>query len=127
MPFSRRTFIKGLVATSGLGAIAGRVSGQQAAGRVVIVGAGYAETIVAKTIRLAAPQIEVTLVERNGEFVSCPLSNLVLGGSKSLRDLTVGYDGLRKYGVKLVRDEAVAGDPTRRAVQLASGSTLAYD
>lgn len=127
MALSRRTFIKGLVAASGAGAIARRVSGQQAAGRVVVVGAGYAGATAAKYIRLLAPEIEVTLVERNSDFVSCPLSNLVLGGSKTLRDITVSYDGLQKYGVKVVRDEAVAGDPTRHAVHLASGSTLAYD
>src|SRR5271168_1354135 len=120
MAFSRRTFIKGVAATSGVAAIAGRVSGQQAAGRVVVVGAGYAGATAAKHIRLLAPEIEVTLVERNSDFVSCPLSNLVLGGSKTLRDLTVSYDGLRKYGVKVVRDEAVAGDPTRHAIHLAS-------
>src|SRR5271165_1347714 len=127
MPFSRRTFIKGLAATSGVGAIVGRVSGQQAAGRVVIVGAGYAGSIAAKYIRLSAPQIDLTLVERNSDFVSCPLSNLVLGGSKTLRDISGSYDGLRKYGVKLLRDEAVAADSTRRTVQLASGAALAYD
>jgi sulfide dehydrogenase [flavocytochrome c] flavoprotein subunit len=125
--FSRRTFIKGLAATSGVGAIAGRVSGGQPASRVVVVGAGYAGATAAKYIRLWAPEIDVTLVERNGDFVSCPLSNLVLGGSKTLRDITVSYDGLRKYGVKLVRDEIVAGDPTNRSVRLASGTTLPYD
>ena len=127
MAISRRTFIKGVAATSGVAAIAGRVSGQQPAGRVVVVGAGYAGATAAKYIRRSAPEIEVTLVERNSDFVSCPLSNLVLGGSKTLHDITVSYDGLRKYGVKLVRDEAVAGDPTGRAVHLASGSTLSYD
>jgi sulfite dehydrogenase len=125
--FSRRTFIKGLAATSGVGAIAGRVSAGQVAGRVVVVGAGYAGATAAKYIRLWAPEIEVILVERNDDFVSCPLSNLVLGGSKTLRDITVGYDGLRKYGLKLVRDEIVAGDPTNRSVRLASGTTLRYD
>ena len=127
MALSRRTFITGLAAASGAGAIARRVSGQQAAGRVVVVGAGYAGATAAKTIRQLAPEIEVTLVERNSDFVSCPLSNLVLGGSKTLHDITVSYDGLRKYGVKVVRDEAVAGDPTQHAIQLGSGSTLAYD
>ena len=127
MAFSRRTFIKGLAATSGVGAIARRVSGGQVAGRVVVVGAGYAGAIAAKYVRLWAPDIEVTLVERNDDFVSCPLSNLVLGGSKTLRDITISYDGLRKYGLKLVRDEIVAGDPTNRSVRLASGTTLRYD
>jgi sulfide dehydrogenase [flavocytochrome c] flavoprotein subunit len=126
--FSRRSFIKGLAATSGVGAITGRVSGrQQSAGHVVVVGAGYAGATAAKYIRLWAPAIEVTLVERDSDFVSCPLSNLVLGGSKTLRDITLSYDGLRKHGVKVVRDEIVAGDATNHSVRLASGTTLRYD
>ena len=38
--------------------------------------------------------IDVTLVEPDASFVSCPLSNLVLGGSKTLADITVSYDSL---------------------------------
>ena len=39
-------------------------------------------------------QLDVTLVEPNPTFISCPMSNLVLGGSKMLADITVGYDEL---------------------------------
>src|SRR5690606_18691008 len=82
----------------------------------------------AKYIRLWAPQIEVVLVERNPAFVSCPLSNLVLGGTKTIEQLTTGYDALgSRYGVKVVRDVAVAVDPDKRQVRLARGDALDYD
>ncbi len=51
----------------------------------------------------------------------------MLGGSKKISELTVGYGGLTKYGVKRVRDDAVAVDPVKREVRLASGATLGYD
>ncbi len=129
MTLSRRDFIKQLSAGAAATAFAGCASdgGRPAAGRVVVIGAGYAGATAAKYIRLWSPDIEVTLVERDGEFISCPLSNLVLGGSKSLSDITVGYGGLTKYGVRRVRDDALAVDPVKREVRLASGATLGYD
>jgi sulfide dehydrogenase [flavocytochrome c] flavoprotein subunit len=129
MTLNRREFIRWLAASAGVAAVAGcaGTGGGPAAGRVVVIGAGYAGATAAKYIRLWAPDIEVTLVERDGEFVSCPISNLVLGGSKTLADITVGYGGLDKYGVKRVRDEAVAVDADKREVRLASGATLGYD
>jgi len=54
---------------------------------------------------------EVTLVEPNQNFISCPMSNLVIGGSKKMEDITVSYEGLSKnHGVKLVKDYVVSVD-----------------
>ena len=129
MTLNRREFIKWMSAGAGVAAVAGcaGTGGGTSAGRVVVIGAGYGGATAAKYIRMWAPDIEVTLVERNGEFISCPISNLVLGGSKTLADITVGYGGLGKYGVKMVRDDAIAVDPVKREVRLASGATLGYD
>jgi sulfite dehydrogenase len=129
MTLDRREFIKWMSAGAGVAAIAGcaGTGGGTSAGRVVVIGAGYGGATAAKYVRMWAPDIEVTLVERNSEFISCPISNLVLGGSKTLADITVGYGGLAKYGVKMVRDDAIAVDSAKREVRLASGATLGYD
>ena len=129
MTLNRREFIRWMSAGAGVAAVAGYAGtgGGASAGRVVVIGAGYAGATAAKYVRMWAPDIEVTLVERNNEFISCPISNLVLGGSKTLADITIGYGGLDKYGVKRVRDDAVAVDPVKREVRLASGATLGYD
>lgn len=97
-------------------------------GKVVVIGAGYGGATAAKYLRLwSGGSIEVTLLDANRQFVSCPLSNLVLGGSRTLADLTVGYDGLRKHGVTVVNDTATAIDADKRQVRLASGTVLPYD
>ena len=67
------------------------------------------------------------MVERGDTFVSCPMSNLVLGGNTAIGNITMGYDGLRARGVNIVRDEAVAVDAAARQVRLAGGKTLSYD
>ncbi|MBI2290716.1 MAG: FAD-dependent oxidoreductase, partial [Betaproteobacteria bacterium] len=127
MTITRREFIKWVSATAGTAAVGGCATTGGGAGRVVVIGASYGGATAAKYVRMWAPDIEVTLVERNSEFISCPISNLVLGGSKTLKDVTVGYGGLAKYGVNMVRDEATAIDPEKREVRLASGATLGYD
>ena len=98
-----------------------------AAARVVVIGAGYGGATAAKYIARAGAGIDVTLVEPGQAFVSCPLSNLVVGGSRSLQDLTRPFDGLAKYGVRRVQDTATAVDTTKRTVSLAGGAPLAYD
>ena len=129
----RRQFIRAGSAASAataLGLTAGCASTGSAAGaKVVVVGGGYGGATAAKYIRMwSEGRIEVTLVEPNDSFVSCPLSNLVLGGSKQMADITTPYDNLaRRHGVKIARDRAVAIDADKRQVRLAGGQTLAYD
>lgn len=95
---------------------------------VLVIGGGYGGATAAKYVRLwSAGDIDVTLVEPNPAFVSCPLSNLVLGGSRRIGDLTVGYDGLARRGVRVLRDSARSIDAVNRAVLLAGGTQLRYD
>lgn len=97
--------------------------------RVLVVGAGYGGATAAKYLRLwSEGNANVTLIEPELSFVSCPLSNLVLGGSSTLPELTVSYDALQKqHGVSLVRDWVTAIDPLKKLVQLHAGTTLNYD
>jgi len=129
MALTRRGFIKWLSASAGVSAIAGcaMMEERAAAGRVVVIGGGLSGATAARYIRLWAPDIAVTLIEPNTEFISCPMSNLVLGGNARIADMTMGYEGLRKHGVRVVRDDAVAVDADKRQVRLASGTTLPYD
>jgi NADPH-dependent 2,4-dienoyl-CoA reductase/sulfur reductase-like enzyme len=97
--------------------------------KVVVIGGGYGGATAAKYIRLMSQQrIEVTLVEPEQSFISCPLSNLVVGGSRTLADLSRPYTSLTKqHGVTHARDVAVAVDPVARTVKLSGGSVLSYD
>jgi NADPH-dependent 2,4-dienoyl-CoA reductase/sulfur reductase-like enzyme len=115
------------VAVSSLAACAA-TQPQKSAGKVVVIGGGFGGTTAAKYLRMWSDgAIAVTLIEPNRQFISCPISNLVLGGSKTLADITLSYAGLHKWGVQMVHDTAVAIDSERRQVRLAGGSSLAYD
>ncbi len=97
--------------------------------RVLVVGGGYGGATAAKYVRLFSEQkIDVVLVEPNDAFVSCPMSNLVIGGSKTLADMTSRYDTLgSKHGVRVVKDMVASIDPMKKIAVLASGPTIAYD
>jgi NADPH-dependent 2,4-dienoyl-CoA reductase/sulfur reductase-like enzyme len=94
--------------------------------RVIVVGGGWGGATAAKYLRLSDPSIEVVMIEPNQKFISCPLSNLVLSGVRSIQSLTFGYQGLREYGVKIVHDTATAIETDARRVRLERGS-LTYD
>ena len=127
MILNRREFVQWTSAAAATAALGGCATSGGSAGRVVVIGAGYGGATAAKYIKMWAPDISVTVVERSGEFISCPLSNLVLGGNTDIRELTYSYDGLKRRGISIVRDEATAIDAEKREVRLAGGNTLSYD
>ena len=100
----------------------------QAKGRIVVVGGGYAGATAAKYLRdWSNGGLDVIVVEPRSQFVSCPLSNLVLGGNKNINDLTFGYDLLKSnHGIQWVADEVVSIDAASRVVKMKQGE-LAYD
>jgi sulfide dehydrogenase [flavocytochrome c] flavoprotein chain len=124
--FKRRDFLKLSAAAATLSA-AGCATTASAKGRVVVIGGGFGGATAAKYIRMWDPSIDVVLVEREASFVSCPISNLVLGGYSTMQEITTGYDGLRRHGVQVVRDEAVAVDAAKKTVRLARGGDLTYE
>lgn len=125
----RRQFLHMLSAGAAVGVFPGwlRAAGL-ARGRVVIVGGGYAGATTAKYLRLwGGNALEIILVERNTTFVSCPLSNLVLGGSKQIGELTFNYSGLDRYDIKRLHQSVTDIDAERRRVRVADGGELGYD
>ena len=124
--FDRRGFLKLSGAAAALAAAGCATMGGTKA-RVVVIGGGFGGATAAKYIRLWDPSIEVVMVERANIFTSCPISNLVLGGSKTMEDIRRSYDGLRKHGVQVVNDEATAVDADKKLVKLERGGELKYD
>ncbi len=127
----RRQLIRALAAGGTLAALGGCATrgGVPASAKVVVVGGGYGGATAAKYVRLLSDyKIDVVLVEPNPSFVSCPISNLVVGGVKTLADVTSPYDGLSgKHGVQRVQDRVASVDAAKKTVLLAGGSTIRYD
>lgn len=132
---NRRDFIKQTVV--GIGAVA--LLGPQAlyvhAGeilprkgrRVVIAGGGFGGATAAKYLKIMDPKLDVVLIEERPEFISCPVSNLVIGGLKEMKEITFSYSTLaKKYGIKVLNAKVLAIDPLTHKVETSKG-TVAYD
>jgi sulfide dehydrogenase [flavocytochrome c] flavoprotein subunit len=124
MKTTRRQFIGGFGAAAAafpMPALA------QAKPKVVVIGGGPGGATAAKYIAKDGG-VDVTLVEPAARFTTCFHSNLYLGGFKSWESITHSYDKITKaYGIKHVRQTAVAGDRDKKVVRLADGRTLPYD
>lgn len=127
--FDRRGFLKAVSAVAGASIL--RIPQARAAGkakaRVVVIGGGYGGASAARYLRLLDPGIDVTLIERGRVYTSCPLSNEVLSGSREIKSLQAGYDGLVARGVKVVHAEVNHVDPVAKTVTTAEGGNFAYD
>ncbi len=130
---NRRNFLKAAGVSAATASVAGALpafgKSMKNLGHVVVVGGGFGGATAAKYLRMwSNGAVQVTLIERNPNFVSCPISNLVIGGLKQMEDITVSYDNLAKvHGVKVMQDSVSGIDATARKVTLASGGTLSYD
>ena len=127
----RREWIKSVAGAGVLAGMVGCATGKATptSAQVLVVGGGYGGATAAKYIRLLSGNtIDVVLVEPNRSFISCPISNLVVGGVRRLADITTSYDGLRdRHGITVVHDTVTAVDNTRKSVRLANGSDIRYD
>lgn len=120
----RRQFLQATGASALLAGCA-TITGQ-AKPHIVVIGGGYGGATAARYVRMWSEHaIDVTLIEPNASFISCPLSNLVLGGSKQIGDLTMSMKA--QHGIRIVRDTVASINADKRTLALASGATLGYD
>lgn len=136
---NRRDLLKagaaGVAITAAGGALTGCAAPQASAptpakkiGRVVVIGGGYGGATAAKYInKWSGGSIEVYLIERERQFVSCPISNLVLGNAQTMDFITHSYAKLRESGVIVLNDEVTAIDPEKKRISLKKIADLSYD
>ncbi len=127
----RRNFVQASLAFGTMGSMIGCATTGTipSKAKVVVVGGGYGGATAAKYVRMLSNyKIDVVMIEPSDAFVSCPISNLVLGGYKTMGDITTPYDNLKgKHGVTLVKDMVSTIDSTKKTVTLAGGATIGYD
>jgi len=129
MTLHRRNFLLAAGSLAGALAVGAHAAPTIAKARpkVVIVGAGFGGAACARYLKLWQPGVDITLIEPNPDFVSCPMSNTVIAGLNKLEDITFPYRYIRASVDRFVRDRVTAIDPTRRTVSTAGGGSFSYD
>ena len=120
---TRRHFLK-LGAAAGL---APAVVSAQGRARVVVIGGGFGGATAARTLKALQPSLDVTLVEPNSVYTSCPFSNSVLANLREIDQQQFGYDGIKGAGVSVAATSATSVDADAKTVGLADGNRLSYD
>src|SRR5262249_55725814 len=99
----------------------------QAAPRVAVIGGGFGGASCARALKRLDSKLEVTLIEANRSFASCPFSNDVIAGLREFEAQKFGYDRIAADGVKVVESAATRVDPQARTIGFAGGTSLGYD
>ncbi|MFM2263358.1 MAG: Sulfide dehydrogenase [flavocytochrome c] flavoprotein chain precursor, partial [Pseudomonadota bacterium] len=112
---------------AGAAALAAPHVAAQAGPHVVVIGGGFGGATAARYLKRFSPSVRVTLVEPNNEFIMCPMSNRVIHGGLSLKDISRPYARfVDRNGFKWVKAYADDIDPVKREVR-AGGEKLSYD
>lgn len=133
MSIDRRDFLKASAGAAGavsLGALSGCASTATVGGagpKIVVVGAGFGGATFARYMKMWTPEVDITVIEPNPQFISCPTSNELLAGISQLEDITRPYDNIKKIVNRWVADTVVAIDTGKRTVRTAGGQTFNYD
>ena len=127
MSLNRRFFLS--LAAGTTAALAAPAIIGMAKPRVIVIGGGAGGATAARYIaKDSKGAIDVTLVEPSRTYYTCFLSNLYLGGVRTMESLAHSYGKLAsENGINVVHDWAVGIDRDARTVTLAGGHKLGYD
>jgi sulfide dehydrogenase [flavocytochrome c] flavoprotein chain len=122
----RREFLH--CAAGALAAAALRRSATAAgAARIVIVGGGFGGGHCALQLRRLCPAATVTLIDADSRYSTCPMSDGVIVGMRTLASITTARPGLERSGVQVVRGRVQHIDGTLRKLRLQEGAVIGYD
>ncbi len=85
--------------------------------KIVIVGAGWGGLSAAKTLRFLNPNYDISLIEKKNHFISCPISNWVIGQIKQMKDITFSYKKfVKNNNINLIKKHVTYIDKYKKRV-----------
>ena len=96
---------------------------------IVILGGGYAGLSCAKFLKELNPNLDITLIEKNKNFTSCPFSNAWLGELHDIKfnDLSFNYEtAINKYKYKFINEEVIEINKETKQIKTTK-QTVSYD
>src|SRR6185312_15000119 len=125
-PVTRRDAILGVTISAAMLTLPS-ISRARAGARVIVVGGGFGGAACVRALKRTDTKLQVTLIEPNKVFTSCPFSNEVIAGLREIEAQQFGYEKIAAEGVAVIAQAATKIDPSARSVVLADGTALPYD
>lgn len=126
---NRRNFLKFTTAAAAATPfLAGKSAFAADEKHIVVIGGGVGGATFAKYLRLYAPEVKVTVIERKKEYQRPYGSSEIIVGNVDMNDITISYDALqKKHGVDFVFDTVTGVDFDKREVSTENGTKITYD
>ena len=94
---------------------------------IVILGGGWGGLSAAKTVRALNNEVKITLVEKQTNFISCPMSNWVIGQIKEMNDISFSYEKfIKNNNIEIVFDKVHRINLDKKNVET-SNVTIEFD
>ncbi len=131
----RRNFIKisifasSVLLTTNIQARFKKEDTKQIKSSIVILGAGFAGLSCAKFLKELNPNLNITLIEKKKDFISCPFSNAWLGDIADVdyNSLKFSYDtAIKKYKYNFVNEEVIKVNKETRTIKT-ENKVIKYD
>ena len=95
--------------------------------KIIIIGGGFGGISAATVLKTIQPDFDITIVTETDSFSTCPFSNLVIAGLRSLKSITFSYKNIAAQGISIKVGKVTAIDAVKRVLSLADGSNLSFD
>ncbi|MBR0955895.1 NAD(P)/FAD-dependent oxidoreductase [Bradyrhizobium japonicum] len=125
-PVTRRNAVLGIAAAA-TSLAAPSILRAQSADHVVVVGGGFGGAACARALKRADARLQVTLIEPNKTYISCPFSNEVIAGLREIEEQQFGYDKLAAEDIRIVAQAVTTIDTQKRRVTTDDGTAFGYD
>lgn len=100
---------------------------KKGSGKIVVIGGGFGGAACAKYLKRYNPELDVTMIEPEDEYITCPGSNWVIAGIKNMQTIIHDYRPMKKHGVNIIHQFVENVDMDKKTIHLRNGDKVTYD
>ena len=95
--------------------------------KVVIIGGGFGGGTCLRYLMRFSELIDITLIEKDTEYYTCPFSNYVLGGFRNMDENKFYYKKIDPKRVRIINKNASFIDSEKKKILLVDKEMVSYD
>ena len=95
--------------------------------KVVILGGGFGGGTCLNVFDEISDKIDLVLIEKNKYYYTCPFSNSVVGGFRSINQNRFSYDSIKKRKLKFINKKVNYIDSDKKVIGFSDKDKIRYD